>query len=119
MRALDNLTQINPSTGKYDGINYTFGNSKTAVILAIKLSKSDKFHRVASALQDFCDGLRLLNSIESYPKIRMTMCIDWHKKYKEIFRGLITNEEGQSYLLNLCTAKFRNSLNLIKQEKEI
>lgn len=105
-----NALPINPITGKYDGIIYTFGNSKVSIILAetlLKLEDPKKFHKVASKLSAFTDGLKTIANIPKNAPGRNQLALMWKNHYLQLFNSILTNDEGRTFLQNLALTRYK------------
>lgn len=125
---------INPKTGYRDGINYTFGKSDVAIILAKKLIEADKIdfekgeiktlrsgrlHKISKILINLNRGFEALLSIdpqiEHRAKIRRHFIRDWRDKHITLAHNSLSVEDGLTYLLNIISARHKEALR--KHEK--
>lgn len=108
------MSEINPVTGKKDGIRYTFGKSQVCLALADRLMATNSYKelgKIQSVMQDYMAGLSNLSSLPKGSPMLRYMSIVWRDHYLDIFKNLITVEQGQTYLLNLVKTRYKTYFN--------
>ena len=98
--------KLNPETGKKDGIYYTLGGSSAALTLNSILALSKKLGKVKTIIDKYRRGLTAISEIRD-DEIKKTLLKDWRCKYSNVAKELLTVEEGQTYLLNMIVAEYR------------